>query len=152
MIFVTSGPDGLHKIASRIHSLAAATYYVLAAEADLTLSKGAFFDTFTIDVSKISKTSSKSHQTILSLVINSLLIINFQWRVSPAPALSFQSHAANSFHVNVRVVDQNSVGLSFGEAINKEDITALLSAFGVKNAEEKFTTSNLLSIEIYISQ
>ena len=50
--------------------------------------------------------------------------------------------------MNVRVVDQNSVGLSFGEAINKEDITALLSAFGVKNAEEKFTTSNLLSIEI----
>ena len=63
LIFATSGPEGLHKIASRIHSSAAATYNVLAEEADLA----EIFDTFTIDVSKISKTSSNSHQNNITI-------------------------------------------------------------------------------------
>ena len=60
-----------------------------------------FFDTFTVDVSSKGMT-----------------------------AAAVQAAAVKA-GVNVRVVDKNTVGVSFGEAITREDTVALLSAFGV---------------------
>ena len=39
--------------------------------------------------------------------------------------------AAEAKGVNIRVIDDKSVGMSFGETITKEDVADLLSAFGV---------------------
>jgi glycine dehydrogenase len=64
----------------------------------------AFFDTFVVDVSSMDKT-----------------------------ALEVQQKAA-SLGVNVRVVDINRVGISFGEAITRHDTECLLSAFEVPPA------------------
>ncbi|CAM9253041.1 unnamed protein product [Choristocarpus tenellus] len=64
-----------------------------------------FFDTFSVDVSKAGKTAE-------------------QVRAS-----------CEAVGANIRVVDDNTVGLSFGEAITKDDVIALLEGFGIKNAD-----------------
>lgn len=109
------GPEGLKNIASHIHGLAVATYNVLARSGNVTVSDGPFFDTFSVDVSKLSKTST--------------------------PAVSFQTEVAKTYGLNVRVVDRVTVGLSFGETINKEDVYKLLSAFGVSDVENKLLSA-----------
>jgi glycine dehydrogenase len=64
-----------------------------------------FFDTFVVDVGRSGK-SSRSIQD-----------------------------AAIQQGVNIRVIDNNRVGISFGESITKADTIALLNAFEVTNAE-----------------
>lgn len=43
--------------------------------------------------------------------------------------------AAAARGLNVRVIDTHAVGLSFGESITKEDVQALLGAFGVEGVD-----------------
>jgi hypothetical protein len=52
--------------------------------------------------------------------------------------------AAASNGVNVRIVDENTVGLSFGEAITRDDCVALLKAFKVDAAHLKNTPKNVI--------
>ncbi|CAN0070897.1 unnamed protein product, partial [Discosporangium mesarthrocarpum] len=62
-----------------------------------------FFDTFSVDVAKAGKT---------------------------AEAVRSSCEAQG---INVRVIDESTVGLSFGESITKTDVVALLKGFGVEN-------------------
>jgi len=65
-----------------------------------------FFDTFTVDVSSKGMTSSEVQA------------------------------GAVSVGANVRIIDENTVGIATGEGITREDISALLSgAFGITNAD-----------------
>jgi hypothetical protein len=61
---------------------------------------------------------------------------------NPAPAVSFQAEVAEKYGMNVRVVDRVTVGLAFGETINKEDVYKLLSAFGVADVENKLNSGD----------
>jgi glycine dehydrogenase len=90
------GPQGLADISSRIHALARVAHRELKL-AGFTVAEGAFFDTFTIDVS--SKGMS---------------------------AKEVQAGAA-SVGANVRIVDENTVGISMGEGISRADLTKLLT-------------------------
>ncbi len=98
---VYHGPDGLKKIASRIHGMTASTAEALRA-AGYKIENKTFFDTLLVDVSSKGKTSAQI------------------------------SAAAIKAGVNVRIVNDTHVGISFGESITKADTLALLSAFGAK--------------------
>jgi len=102
---VYHGPEGLQNIAKRIHGMAVVTADILTAQGYTVANDGAFFDTLHIDVS----TAGKSAAAVAS--------------------------AASSAGCNVRVIDDKTVGVSFGEAITKEDAVTLLAAgFGVSDA------------------
>ena len=117
------GPEGLKKIAGRIHHMAVATADALAgAGYPVKNSVGAagplsFFDTFVVDVSKAG--GSKAVQ---------------------------DAAAANG--VNVRVIDDKHVGVSMGEAITKDDIVALLKAFKVPASALSSTPKTVISSEL----
>lgn len=99
------GPEGIKEIAGRIHALARVAHRELG-KAGFKVSEGAFFDTFTVDVS--------------SMGLNSTQV---------------QAGAA-SVGANVRIVDESTVGISMGEGITRDDLKALLSgAFKVSNAD-----------------
>lgn len=102
---VYHGPEGIKNIAQRIHGMAVATATALKA-AGYTLpsvsdSSRFFFDTFTVDVSSRGKTSQQVQD------------------------------AAAAAGVNVRVINDKLVGISFGESITRADTDALVSAFGL---------------------
>jgi glycine dehydrogenase len=99
------GPNGLQDIAGRIHALAAVAHRELK-KAGYKVTEGAFFDTFTVDV------SSKG--------LNATQVQN----------------GAASVGANVRVIDESTVGISMGEGITRDDLKALLSgAFQMHNAD-----------------
>jgi glycine dehydrogenase len=101
MYGVYHGPDGLKKIADRIHGMASVTADAVAKAGYKVENAGRFFDTLTIDCSAAGKTSAEV------------------------------SAAAIAAGVNVRVIDDKRVGIAFGEAITQADTEALVSAFGV---------------------
>jgi glycine dehydrogenase len=101
------GPEGLKRIASRIHNMTAATADVLSQHGYEIEQKG-FFDTITVN-----STNSKLFKTSGEIVAS-----------------------AERHGINVRVVDNHHVGLSFGESITTEDVIQLLQSFGVPNAEQ----------------
>merc|ERR1711871_305507 len=101
---VYHGPDGLKKIAERIHLMAQSTATTLAGEG-FKIDTMSFYDTFVVDVSSKGLTSS----TVQS--------------------------KCDAAGVNVRVIDDKKVGISFGEAITRKDTVALLSAFGVDGSK-----------------
>ena len=68
--------------------------------------------------------------------------IDFLFGTHPAPAVSFQAEVAEKYGMNVRVVDRVTIGLAFGETINKEDVYKLLSAFGVADVENKLNSGD----------
>jgi glycine dehydrogenase len=74
-------------------------------QAGFKVEGGAFFDTFTVDL------SSKGHS---------------------AKSVAAAAAAAGC---NVRIISESSVGLSFGESHTRGDVEALLSAFGVSKSE-----------------
>lgn len=98
---VYHGPAGLKDIAGRIHGMTVATADVLSAAGYKVVNNGAFFDTIVVDVASKGKTSA---QIQAAAVENGL---------------------------NVRVIDESRVGVSFGESITRDDTIALLKAFGV---------------------
>lgn len=106
------GPEGLKNIATRIHNMTAATAEVLS-QHGYTIEQQGFFDTITVNTTKsqLFKTSGEI-------------------------AASAERH-----EVNVRIVDNHRVGLSFGEAITTEDVVKLLQSFGVPNAENALKTA-----------
>jgi glycine dehydrogenase len=101
------GPEGLKRIATRIHNMTSATASVLSQHGYKIDQKG-FFDTITVNTthSQLFKTSGEI-------------------------VASAERHG-----INVRVVDNHHVGLSFGESITTEDVIKLLQSFGVPNAEQ----------------
>jgi glycine dehydrogenase len=101
---VYHGPEGLKRIAGRVHGMAVVTADILAANGYKVLNSGSFFDTLLVDVSAHGKTAEQIEA------------------------------AAIAVGVNVRRVDGSKVGLSFGESHTKLDVAALLSAFGVTDA------------------
>merc|ERR1712023_574614 len=101
---VYHGPDGLKKIAERIHLMAQSTATTLAGDG-FKIDTMSFYDTFVVDVSSKGLTSS-----------------------------AVQSKCADA-GVNLRVIDEKKVGISFGEAITRKDVVALLSAFGVDGSK-----------------
>ena len=70
-------------------------------KAGFAVADGAFFDTFVVDVGSKGKTSSAIQQRAASLGLN------------------------------VRIIDETHVGISFGESITRHDTECLLSAFEV---------------------
>lgn len=108
------GPKGLSDIAGRIHALARVAHRELG-KAGFSVSDGAFYDTFTVDV------SSKGMN-----------------------ATQIQAGAA-SVGANVRIIDEKTVGISMGEGITRDDLRQLLKgAFKVSSpdlsADESLTT------------
>merc|ERR1719230_562544 len=99
---VYHGPQGLKKIAARIHALTCLTADALKAKG-FKLSRNTdtegFFDTITVDTSSQGMTSADIKK------------------------------AAESKGINVRIVSETEVGLSFGETVTKEDVVDLLSCF-----------------------
>jgi len=115
------GPDGLKKIANRIHGLTCITaaalksagYELFDGENDTT-----FFDTLKVNVASQGKT-----------------------------ARDIQNEAC-ARQLNVRVIDESTIGLSFGETITESDILALLESFGVKDINlEKLARETFPSIK-----
>ena len=104
MYSIYHGPEGLKQIANRIHSMTTVTADILEKNGYKIMNKNGFFDTIMIDVSTKGKTSLQIEQ------------------------------AAIAAGVNVRVINETTVGISFGEAITKNDVIALLSAFDVTNS------------------
>ena len=98
------GPEGLKKIAARIHGMAVVTAEVLKQNGYQVENDGAFFDTVRVNVSSKGKTAAEIEA------------------------------AAIKNGANVRRIDANTVGLSFGESITHADTVALLTAFGVADA------------------
>jgi len=109
---VYHGPEGLKKIARRVHGMAVVTADLLSSAGYKILNDGAFFDTLLIDVSSKGITST-----------------------------SIQSRCISAL-VNVRIIDDVTVGVSFGEAITKQDTLNLLRAFGISHPEEQLNNSN----------
>lgn len=104
MYSIYHGPEGLKQIANRIHGMATVTADILEKNGYKIMNKNGFFDTIMIDVSTKGKTSLQIEQ------------------------------AAIAAGVNVRVINETTVGISFGEAITKNDVIALLSAFDITNS------------------
>ena len=98
---VYHGPDGLKDIAGRIHGMANITATALASAGYTVVNSGSFFDTITVDVGAAGKTSAEIQAACVAA------------------------------GVNIRVIDDKTVSIAFGEAINKEDVEALVSGFGV---------------------
>lgn len=99
------GPEGLRAISGRIHALARVTHRELQ-KGGFGVMEGAFFDTFTVDVSTMGMTSEQ-----------------------------VQAGAA-AVGANVRVVDEKTVAISMGEGITRDDVAALLSgAFGIASPD-----------------
>jgi len=97
---VYHGPEGMKQIAARIHYMTHATKAALEEAGYAIKTEGVFFDTITVDVGSKGKTSSEVQSAL----------------------------AASG--LNCRVVDEATVGLSFGETINKDDVKSILCAFG----------------------
>jgi len=75
-------------------------------KAGFTATEGAFFDTFTVDCSSKGMTAQQVQE------------------------------GAVSAGANVRIIDENTVGISMGEGITRDDLAALLSgAFGISNPD-----------------
>ena len=106
------GPKGLLDIAGRIHALARVAHRELD-EAGFQVSREAFFDTFTVNVSQKGMTSQQVQD------------------------------GAASVGANVRIIDEATVGISMGEGITRDDLKTLLSgAFGIDanvSADESLT-------------
>merc|ERR1712023_393886 len=116
---VYHGPQGLKKIAARIHALTCLTAEALT-QKGFKLSRNTdsdgFFDTITVDVSSQGITST-----------------------------DVQTEALKK-GINVRLVSETEVGLSFGETITKDDIVDLLSCFketSLASTTPKSSTSSL---------
>lgn len=105
---VYHGPEGLKRIAERVHGMTVATANALSG-AGYSVSKTPYFDTFSVDVSSKGTT-----------------------------AAAVAAKAAEN-GVNVRVINDKTVGISFGESITLQDTVALLKAFGV--SKEALVTS-----------
>ncbi len=101
---VYHGPDGLKDIAGRIHGMANITATALSTAGYGIVNAGSFFDTVTVDVGAAGKTSAEIQAACVAA------------------------------GVNIRVIDDKTVSIAFGEAINKEDVEALVSGFGVSAA------------------
>lgn len=104
---VYHGPEGLKNIATRIHHMTAATADALAHNGYRITNSGSFFDTITVDLSAKSMHSEHIQK------------------------------AAIANGINVRVIDDTHIGISFGEAITKDDVVALLKSFGVLESSLK---------------
>lgn len=91
------GPEGLKKIATRIHDMTRVTAKAVSDAGFTVENADGFFDTITVSVPS-------------------------------AQAIQDKAAAAG---VNVRVIDDKTVGISFGESIMFRDVVALTSAFGV---------------------
>ena len=92
------------------------------ANAGFVVSKNSFFDTFTVDVSSKNMTSSQAQE------------------------------AAVSTGGNVRIIDNNNIGISMGEGITREDVGKLLSALGVSNANLSADESDAMVDSAYARQ
>ncbi|KAJ1434480.1 glycine cleavage system P-protein-domain-containing protein, partial [Ochromonadaceae sp. CCMP2298] len=108
---VYHGPLGLTQIASRIHNMAHLTSEVLTSRGFEVKNKGHFYDTLEVDVGVAGMTGAQ------------------------VQAL------ASGYGVNVRVIDDRTVGVSFGEAITKDDTLALLRAFGIADGATALDTA-----------
>ena len=98
------GAQGLKEIAGRIHGMAVATANTLAA-AGFHVDRAPYFDTLIVDVTSVA---TCSHYTPESVRV-----------------------ACEANGCNIRVLDAKHVGISFGEAITKDDVVALLQGFGL---------------------
>ena len=96
------GPEGLKKIAHRIHNMAAFTANLIA-QNGFVVNEDSFFDTFTVSV--------------------------------PQGAATSIANKAEGSGVNIRLIDDDTVGISFGEAIGFEETVLLVSAFGISPEE-----------------
>lgn len=104
---VYHGPEGLKNIANRIHSMTVVTGEVLKKYGYNVVEGNGYFDTLYIDLSKTHAGKAK------------------------AIADNCAKH-----EVNIRVIDENHVGISLGESISKDDVLALFRGFGINDSEE----------------
>lgn len=99
------GPEGLMEIGGRVHALARVAAREIV-KAGFKVNEDTFFDTFTVDVSGMGKTSAQ-----------------------------IQEGAARG-GANLRVINESTVGLSMGEGITRGDIKNLLDcAFGISSPD-----------------
>jgi hypothetical protein len=136
--------QGLRNIATRIHGLTSITAAALS-QAGYKVDPAPFFDTIKVDVSAKGAFTFQSHETppkderaahllrsaptCHSLTPSSSTVL----LVSPAAGKTSSEiqAAAEARHMNVRIIDDATVGLAFGETLTKDDVAGLLSAFGV---------------------
>lgn len=103
------GPEGLKNIASRIHRMTAITAEILKAYGFAVDDSAGYFDTLQVNLSSHAKFAGKA----------------------AAVAENCSKHG-----VNVRVIDDNKLGISFGESIEKNDVLNLLRGFSVSDSED----------------
>lgn len=106
---VYHGPKGLKNIAMRVHNMTVATAFAL---------KGAGY--------VVSNSPGQNSATSSPMFFDTFCVDVRE----KGGALKIQAAAAEN-NVNLRVIDENTVGCSFGEAITRQDTEAMLRAFGV---------------------
>jgi glycine dehydrogenase len=94
----------------------AATTHAALDKAGFVVSKSPFFDTFTVDVSSKGMTASG---------VAKLAVLQ---------------------GVNVRIIGDTTIGLSFGESHTKDDVEGLLKAFGLTNVLESAVHSAKIGV------
>lgn len=101
MYGVYHGPEGVRRIAAKVHALTRLLKSELTAlDADVINEDGAFFDTLTIDVSKAGVSAQKVHDE------------------------------ADKARINFRRISDSRVGLTLDETITIEDLTDIVNIFG----------------------
>lgn len=101
---VYHGPEGLKAIASRIHAMTVATANTLSAHG-FEVDKAPYFDTLIVDV-----TTTRNGKTLTPESVRAACEMN---------------------GCNIRVIDNQRVGISFGESITKQDTVRLLAGFNI---------------------
>jgi glycine dehydrogenase len=120
---VYHGPEGLKEIAQRIHQMTVVTARALHSHHYIISGNNeqGFFDTFTVTVTNQSPLTTAKE--ILSIV---------------------EQHG-----LNVRYINETTVGVSFGETITRTDVIHLLQSFGIFVSDHllasQSTTTNIVS-------
>lgn len=110
------GPEGLKRIATRIHRLTAIVADALNANGFKTNS--AFFDTITVNLGNQQKTVYQ---------------------------------AALNAKINLRLVSNDSLGISINETTTADDVVELLAVFGIKNVNIDAVDKKLSQQDSYIN-
>ena len=118
---VYHGPEGLKAIANRIHLMAVATANTLSAHG-FEVDKAPYFDTLIVNV-----TTTKAGN-----------------QVTPESVRA----ACEANGCNIRVIDSKRVGISFGEAVTKEDTIKLLRGFNIASGTLQTSAKTVIPTEL----
>lgn len=121
MYAVYHGPEGLKNIAQKVHTYTSILKKRVEEMGYRAVNGDAFFDTLTIDASNIGGKAAAVHA------------------------------AANEARINLREIDEQTVGVSLDESVSGEDLVALINVFARSAGVPTVTLSSLSSSSDLVS-